>query len=474
MRKIQFGETIQKRRGASRPGGKAAAAFLCQLALIGLAFNVAAEPSVYPTGVTRYDPAKAFNSYVLFSGADKITRLIDLNGNVVRDWKYEGFPSVTLDPALAGGNRGHVLVTLARADASGTGLVPGRAIPEINKTIGDVDWDGKTVWEWGGDKAPGGAADQHHDWRRLPNGNTLILANLLHPVPGFSQPQVLDDVIYEIEPGGAIVWKWIASEHLDEFGFAPNELNLIRNAKTADYLHVNNMSVLGANHWFSAGDKRFDPDNVLIDSRNANVTVIIDKKTGKIVWALGPHYPANDLLPRGKKQVPRPVDQISGQHDAHLIPEGLPGAGNILIFDNQGEAGYPPVPLAVTGGSRVLEIDPIKQEIVWEYTGESSGRSGWTFQSSFISSARRLPNGNTLIDEGYNGRFFQVTPKGEIVWEYISPFFGNGPGGGRDIASNYVYRAQPVPYEWAPAGTAHSERAVTPPALAEFRVPAAP
>jgi hypothetical protein len=50
----------------------------------------------------------------------------------------------------------------------------------------------------------------------LPNGNTLILANLLHPVPGFSQPQVLDDVIYEIEPGGGIVWKWIASEHLDD------------------------------------------------------------------------------------------------------------------------------------------------------------------------------------------------------------------------------------------------------------------
>jgi hypothetical protein len=132
--------------------------------------------------------------------------------------EVEGFPSVALDPALAGGNRGHVLVTLARADASGTGLVPGRAIPEINKTIGEVDWDGKTVWEWGGDKVPGGAADQHHDWRRLPNGNSLILANLLHPVPGFSQPQVLNDVIYEIEPGGAIAWKWIASEHLGSSG----------------------------------------------------------------------------------------------------------------------------------------------------------------------------------------------------------------------------------------------------------------
>jgi len=132
------------------------------------------------------------------------------------------------------------------------------------------------------------------------------------------------------------------------------------------------------------------------------------------------------------------------------------------------------VTLTVTGGSRVLEIDPIKQEIVWEYTGESSGRPGWTFESSFISSARRLPNGNTLIDEGYNGRFFQVTPKGEIVWEYISPYFGNGPGAGRDIVSNYVYRAQPVPYEWVPAGTPHSEKAVIPPALADFRLLPAP
>jgi Arylsulfotransferase (ASST) len=293
-------------------------------------------------------------------------------------------------------------------------------------------------------------------------------------VPGFAQPQVFDDVIYEIEPGGTIVWKWIASEHLDEFGFTPNELNLIRNANTADYLHVNNLSVLGVNRWFTAGDKRFDPDNVVIDSRNANFTAIIDKKTGKVVWELGPHYPANELVTRGKKQVPRPVDQISGQHDAHLIPEGLPGAGNLLVFDNQGEAGYPPVPLTVTGGSRVLEIDPIKQEIVWEYSGESSGRPGWTFRSSFISSARRPPNGNTLIDEGYNGRFFQVTPKGEIVWEYISPYFGNFPDGGRDNQSNWVYRAQPVPYEWAPAGTAHSENAVNPPSLAAFRVPATP
>jgi hypothetical protein len=435
-----------------------------------------AEPSVYPTGVTRYDPTKAFNSYVVFAGADKVTRLIDLDGNVVHEWKYNAFPGKLLDPALTGGHLGHVLVTLTNAEGGGTSIVPGRAAPAVSKTIGELDWDGKVVWEWGGDKAPGGAAQQHHDWQRLPNGNTLILANLAHPVEGFAQPKVLDDVAYEISPNGEIVWKWIASEHLEEFGFTSDELKLVRNADTPDYLHVNNLSVLGPNHWFDAGDKRFDPENILIDSRNANFTVIIDKKTGKIVWSLGPHYPANELVTRSKRQLPRPVDQISGQHDAHLIPAGLPGAGNLLVYDNQGEGGYPPAVLAVTGGSRVLEIDPVKKEIIWEYSGENSGRPGWTFQSTFISSARRLPNGNTLIDEGYNGRFFQVTSGGAIVWEYISPYFAKSvdPITGEDVQGNQVYRAQPVPYEWVPAGTPHSEKAVTPPSLAEFRVPGAP
>jgi hypothetical protein len=41
-----------------------------------------------------------------------------------------------------------------------------------------------------------------------------------------------------------------------------------------------------------------------------------------------------------------------------------PGAGNLLLFDNQGEAGYPAVTLKVLSGSRVLEIDPAKQRIV--------------------------------------------------------------------------------------------------------------
>jgi len=440
---------------------------------VGLPLQTMAAPSVFPTGTTRYDPAKAYNSYMLFTGGDNIAHLIDLNGNSVHEWKDANGHSTLIDPALTDGKRGHVFVTLETVEGKGTGLVPGQTSRKIAKSIGELDWDGKVVWEFG-NKAPGGAAQQHHDWARLPNGNTIVLANLVHSIKGFKQEQVFDDIIYEVNPTGEVVWKWLASDHLEELGFTPDELKLVRNADNADFLHVNNLKVVGANHWFDEGDKRFDPENLIIDSRSANFIVIIDKKSGKIAWSLGPHYPA--LAEAQKARViPRPVDQISGQHDVHIIPKGFPGAGNLLVFDNQGEGGYPPVPLSFTGGSRVLEIDPVKKEIVWQYTGESSGGPGWSFRSTHISAARRLPNGNTFIDEGQSGRLFQVTRDGEIVWEYVNayPRVGKDTTSGRATINYQLYRGQPVPYEWVPADTAHSEKAVVPPDFSQFHVQSA-
>lgn len=433
-----------------------------------------AEPSVYPTGTTIYDPAKAYNSYVLFPGGDDVSRLIDLTGKVVHEWKYSGQPVAFINPALVGGARGHVFVTLETEEGKGTDLVPGRTFTRIRKSVGEVDWNGAKLWEFGA-SAPGGRAQQHHDIARLPNGNTLVLSNIVYPLPGFAAPQVLDDVAYEVNPDGDIVWTWAASDHIDEIGFTADELKLVKNSKSADYLHVNDLKPVGPNHWFDEGDQRFAPDNLIFDSRSANFIAIIDRKTRKIAWTLGPHYPgiSEDGNPASRK-VPRPVDQISGQHDAQIIPKGLPGAGNLLVFDNQGEAGYPHAAVSITGGSRVLEINPVTKEIVWQYTAASSGQQGWAFRSTHISNARRLPNGNTFIDEGQIGRFFQVTPAGEIVWEYVNPYprRGKDPETGRATVSYAVYRAQPVPYEWAPEGTPHSEESVTPPENASFHISA--
>jgi hypothetical protein len=71
-----------------------------------------------------------------------------------------------------------------------------------------------------------------------------------------------------------------------------------------------------------------------------------------------------------------------------------------------------------------------------------------------------------------NGRIFQVTREGEIVWEYVNPHFARASLRGREVSTNWVYRAQPVPYSWAPDGTARSEEPVAEVDVSAFRVPA--
>jgi hypothetical protein len=138
------------------------------------------------------------------------------------------------------------------------------------------------------------------------------------------------------------------------------------------------------------------------------------------------------------------IGQIIGQHHAHLIPKGLPGEGNLLVFDNGGSSGYgAPSPIAPQGvnilaraTSRVLEVDPVTMKRVWAYTGAG-------FFSTNISGAQRLPNGNTLITEGAGSRVFEVTTDGKIVWEFMNPVSASG-------RRNTIYRAYRVPYGWIP------------------------
>ena len=430
-----------------------------------------AMPTVFPTGTTIYNPTKAYPCYVLFSAPDGKTHLIDLDGNSIHEWPYPGFPSDLLSPEITGGKKGHVLVQLENGDGDWGGIFN-------NKTIAELDWEGNVAWQWG-KEAPGGAVSQNHDIARLSNGNTLLIATIKHKIPALSSIKDIEDqAIYEVNPKGEIVWKWLASDHLDEFGLtATGRAYLKRNLNegvgvSTGFLTINDMKPVGPNHWFESGDLRFNPDNIIFDSREGNFIGIINKKSSKLVWRLGPDYP-EDLANRRllDDHVPRQIDQISGQHDVQIIPEGLPGAGNLLVFDNQGEGGFPPATLGMFSASRVIEVDPVKKLILWQYTSTESDRPVWAFSSSFISSARRLPNGNTLIDEGMTGRFFQVTPKGEVVWEYLNPYFGELKFRGHNAYTNWCYRAEPVPFSWVPDGTPHSEAAVVPPDITTFRVP---
>ncbi|WP_280420087.1 aryl-sulfate sulfotransferase [Nocardia carnea] len=420
-----------------------------------------------PTGVTWCDPENAYDSYVLFTGADAVTRLIDLNGTVVHEWPFAGVPPRLIDPALNGGRLGDVGVQLSDSGDARGGIY-------ANGTVGQLSWSGERVWEWG-HQAPGGAARQNHDWELLPNGNRLLLVTVPRVVPGLTDATVGDQGLVEVDEHGAIVWQWLAGDHLGELGFSAAGWAALRETAERDpedpwgYLEMNSAKSLGPNRWYDRDPGSvFHPDNVLVSFRKANIIALIDKTSGAVVWKLGPYFEALAGAQHQRinvHKVPRPLDQISGQHNPHMIAEGLPGAGNILVFDNQGGAGYPPAALGIYAGSRILEIDPATEQIVWQYTAEDSGRPSWTFFSSFVSNAQRLPNGNTLITEGMQGRLFQVTADGDVVWEYHSPYEGYGvagepevreprvPGVDRLTLTPLVYRAQSVPFEWVPADT---------------------
>ncbi|MGH8143863.1 MAG: aryl-sulfate sulfotransferase [Steroidobacteraceae bacterium] len=461
------------------PAARSAPAWMLGLGFalgLGLAATASAGPSVYPTGVTRYDPAAAYNCDVLFGAFNPPngkTYLIDMDGHVLHQWDKSGYPTRMLDPARMQGAKGTIGVQLqdvpAGNGAGQIGLVPGVAGITRDLTVGFIDWSGNVTWQWG-NQAPGGAALQHHDWDLLPNGDVLLLANKVGRLSGFGNRLMLDDVIYEVTRDGRIVWTWKASQHLAEFGFTAAQLKLLQRVSAQDYLHMNDMQVLGSNHWEHSGDQRFAADNILISSRNANFIAIISRSSGKIVWRIGPNFTPwpQPYAAAGVNKLPFKVDRLSGQHDANMIGEGLPGAGNILVFDNEGEGGYPPATMPLINGSRVLEINPVTDEVVWQYTGRKDA-----FYSPFISSAQRLPNGNTLIDEGIDGRFFQVTRQGRIVWEYVSPYaLAGGPGAAPQAPFRLVYRIQAVPYGWVPIDAAHSERAVVPPGPADFHITA--
>lgn len=97
------------------------------------------------------------------------------------------------------------------------------------------------------------------------------------------------------------------------------------------------------------------------------------------------------------------------------------------------------------GRSRVLEFDlRAPQDPVWHYEGTAER----PFYSHTCGNAQRLPGGNTLIVESDNGRAFEVTAEGEIVWEFVNPHRAGEDG--EFIASLMDLRRLPddLPLAW--------------------------
>ena len=326
------------------------------------------------TGLIHYQPSSAYRGYTLFSpnGGDDAF-LIDMEGRFVHRWHSD--MGINYGFLLPSGN------LLFRTNSTASQGRPG------SDAIQEVDWDGNLVWEYRNPML------RRHC--RLANGNNLFLlyeeisAELSRQVQGgfptAADPErMTGDLVVEITSSGSVVNEWRSSGHLN-----PQEDIICPLESRASWG--------GANDLTAVEDSQF-----LISFRILNTVALVDRSTGEFVWKWGP-------------------GQISHQHNPTRLADG-----HVLLLDN----GCHRRGLSY---SRVIEVDPETNEIVWEYHGEPLV----AFFTHFTGGAERLPNGNTLITEGNSGRLFEVTPSREVIWEYTSPFFARGQQG----VANGVFRA---------------------------------
>jgi hypothetical protein len=396
----------------------------------------------------------AWPGYTLFSPMRSTTTwLIDNDGQIVHSWEADVRPGLAVY-LLEGGQ-------LLRTGNPGQGpdfpLQAGGAGGQVDL----FDWDGSLLFSH---QVFGENERQHHDVAALPGSTVLILAwerkTDTEAIAVGRDPQLIDDgdlwptMLLEVAmsgpAAGQVVWEWHLWDHLiqDFDATLPNygdpadfpervDINEMRNAGH-DWQHVNSVAYHPGN------------DEIILSSHHNGEVWIIDHGLSSVDAA----GPAGDLLYRwGNPQtygLGGVADQrLFVQHDAEWIPEGSPGAGNILIFNNG--TGRPSGDV-----SSVLELDSPDNyaraagqawdgDVVWEYFGNPPE----SFYAVRISGAQRLPNGNTLICDGPVGTFFEVTADGDRVWEYLSPV---GPGGpvnqgelpldSQDFLSNSVFRVE--------------------------------
>jgi hypothetical protein len=420
--------------------------------------------------MNKRDLEKTCKGYTLYGYADfvDVSYLVDMEGKIVKEWPFGGFPVKMLPGgSLLCRKNTRIGKNPLKYDAGTPSKETGPLMPPWQDIIEliQVDWNNNIEWSfsnWDDDGTGVMMARQHHDIQREGNpvgyfapghdfvekGTTLILShkNILNPE--ICEKELLDDAIFEIDWEGNLTgFKWYGADHFEEYGFDESAKKMIMSGVNFDkekgyfdWIHINSASFLGDNQWYrEMGDDRFNPKNIIISSRSANFIAIISYETGNIVWKAGPDFvEGTDEFRMG---------QLVGQHHAHMIPKGLPGEGNILIFDNGGKSGFGGesgrYPRYTRQYSRVTEINPVTFEIVWEYGTESGDEH---FFSHFISGMQRLPNGNTMVTDGTNGRLFEVTMDKELIWEHMAPAVGD--------KGNKVYRAYRIPPEWVPGNPA--------------------
>lgn len=337
------------------------------------------------TGVLRHEKGRPQPGYTLYGVApDLSVHLVDLQGRELHRW------SVTRDEVMPGAARqSRTFFGMLESQVEGRHLFPNgdllmvyeqQAAGEWGGPLIKLDKDSRLLWK---------ADIKSHHALQVAGDRIYVLTQTFVPpspppgiVPSLDGLPYIDDNVTVLDADGRVL-----GSH--------SVLHALANTKDmrlgemvpfndrADPLHTNAIDVLTEATARSIPGAK--PGNVLLSLKHLDMLAVMDLEQEKFVWSL-----------RGSWRL---------QHDAKVLPNG-----HILLFDNEGG-------LSKFSKSRALEIDPVTGGIVWSYSGTEAA----PLASDIRGGVQRLANGDTLIGESTSGRIVEVTPEGEIVWEYVQP-----------------------------------------------------
>ena len=390
------------------------------------------NPADYPprgeertVGLLLNQPAAA-PGYTLFTGP----------------WNHDAF---LLDPLGRVAHAWHLDTIVSHAKL----LDNGNLLTARQNMIEEFDPRGNIVWQYD--------VNNHHDFLKMPSGNILMLIRARksreQAIAAGANPEfvhekgIFYDYLLEARPagssGGEIVWEWSPWDHLVQ-DFDPSKENYGAIAEHPELIDINFLlETISERHaheprdWLHTNAIDYNPelDQIMLSPRHFSELWIIDH-SATIQEARG-HTGGNggmggDLLyrwgnPRAYGHGDANDQRLFWQHQTHWIPPGLPGAGNILLFNNGwefpgDERFYSSIDELVPPADgyryrRALNSPYPPDSLAWTYAAEPRS----DFYAPIISGTQRLPNGNTLIVDGTAGTIFQATRDGRIVWKYVVP-----------------------------------------------------
>jgi len=344
----------------------------------------------------------------------------DLNGNVI--WTYP-FKDQVLDSGINGAkmlpNGDIVLEFSASSEAPLSGPIPS-TVPIM---IREIDLSGNTIRQISMAQINAALAANgftglvlqtfHHDLTPLPNGHLLVMANTLKSVVLNGQttpPQVLGDVVVDLDPNWNPVWVWNEFDHLD-VNRHPMQF--------PDWTHSNAII-------YSSDD-----GNIIVSIRHQNWLVKVNYANGtgdgSILWRLGE---GGDFTLMNNGQVDtNPADWFYAQHGPSFVGKSNAGIFNLTLMDNGDDRIFPSGVTCGTGSAPpcLYSTVPIFQ------INESKMTATFAFHqiipanmyNSFGGNAEVLANGNVHYDLcgiSLNSAVFEVTPNSQAstVWELQS------------------------------------------------------